>query len=65
MLAFLSSPVFYQTSVLTRSMVAAAALLAEGSEERWNVPQEGAAVLYEEANKLTNLQEETAPGYLM
>jgi len=37
-------------------MVAAAALLAEGSEQRGDVSQDVVAVLYEETNQLTHLR---------
>lgn len=40
-------------------MVAAAALLAEGSEQRGDVSQDAAAVLYQEVDQLTHLHRET------
>lgn len=44
-------------------MVAAAALLAEASEQRGDVfSQDAAAVLYEEADELAHLRREPQPG---
>lgn len=51
--------------VLTGSVVAAAALLAEGPEQRGDVSQDAVTVLNEEANELTHLRGETPPGYIM
>ena len=49
---------------VTWSVVAAAALLAEASEERCHVfSQQAAAGLYEETNQLTHLWRETVNGY--
>lgn len=51
-------------SGVTWSVVAAAALLAEASEQQRHVISQGsAAVLYEEANQLTHLWRETVYGY--
>lgn len=58
------SEVILISLALTWSVVAAAALLAEAPEQRGDVlPQDAAAVLYEEANQLAHLQgREAAPG---